>query len=59
MLTEDAVTGKSNREDSKVYASLLFFSLVIATPWFVWKLIKAMNNEQENNNKEKWFEGNF
>ena len=57
MLTEDAVTGKSNREDSKVYASLLFFSLVIATPWFVWKLIKAMNNEQDN--KEKWFEGNY
>lgn len=52
---QDAVSGRTSREESKIYASLLFFSLVIATPWFIWKLSKSINSEQQN--EKKWFEG--
>jgi len=52
----DAMSGKSSsREESKVYASLLFFTVLVATPWFIWKLLKTLNSEQETENK--WFKG--
>jgi len=52
---QDAMSGRSGTEESRLYASLLFFSLVIATPWFIWKLLKSINSKQKQ--EEKWFEG--
>jgi len=57
IVLEDALAGRENKQESKVYASLLFFTVVIATPWFIWKLLKSLNTEQTET-KGKWFEGN-
>lgn len=53
---QKAVSGKrSSKEESKVYASLLFFTVLIAAPWFIWKLIRSLNTEESQ--EEKWFQG--
>lgn len=53
---QDAMSGKSSsKEEGKLYASLLFFTVLIATPWFIWKLLKSMTTEQETENK--WSKG--